>query len=102
MRRGRRLIIIACAALLAAFIAPAETRAQLEDQPLRVLIVYGVSPELLDVATFTHHLRLTLRSEVAAPVEFYQEYLDLDRFPDGGPALVSYFADKYQGFRIDA
>ncbi|HKW10612.1 MAG TPA: ATP-binding protein [Gemmatimonadaceae bacterium] len=89
--------------LLASLLALAAARleAQPVPQPVRVLIVFGVTPEAPAIAQFTQRLRLTLRNAVASPVEFYEEYLDLDRFPGLSPHLANYFADKYRGFRVD-
>ncbi|HEY7236957.1 MAG TPA: ATP-binding protein [Gemmatimonadaceae bacterium] len=87
-------------ASLLALAAP-RLEAQPMPEPARVLIVYGVTPEAPAIAQFTHRLRLTLREEVASPVEFYEEYLDLDRFPGLSLHLANYFADKYRGFRVD-
>src|SRR5215831_8149817 len=69
--------------------------AQTVSPPVRVLVVFGVTPEAPAISQFTQRLRATLRNEVAAPVEFYEEYLDLDRFPGLSVHLVNYFAEKY-------
>src|SRR4029079_7951148 len=58
--------------------------------------------ELPDVVSFTKQLRSAMRSNAGRTVEFYQEYLDLDRFPTLGPRLVDYFADKYRHEHVDA
>jgi len=77
--------------------------AQLGPQPTHILLLYAPSPEGKGVVDFTRRLRAAVRNEVASPVEFYDEYLDLDRFPgrDRWPQLARYFADKYRGFRFD-
>src|SRR5436190_14892060 len=90
-----RLVLLACA--LAS--TPDAMRAQTE--PLRVLLVYSLSPELPEVASFTKQLRSSMRIDVARPIEFYQEFLDLERFPGFAPRLVHYFEDKYRGSHID-
>ena len=53
---------------------------------------------------FTQQFRATVREELASPVEFYMEALDLDRFsgPERIGLLASYFRDKYRGLGIDA
>ena len=45
---------------------------------------------------FTQRLRRILRAEVPSHVEFYEEYLDLDRFPgtERLPQLARYFAES--------
>ena len=88
-------------ALTVLLLIPPTLSAQPPVQPVRLLLVYGIAPELPEVAGFTKQLRLAMRNEVARPVEFYQEYLDLDRFPGRVPALADYFDEKYRGYRID-
>ena len=53
---------------------------------------------------FTQRLRVTIQNDLASPVEFYQESLDLDRFAtiERVSRLARYFEDKYRGFAIDA
>jgi signal transduction histidine kinase len=94
-RTALAAILVTCA------VAGPTAAAQEPVQPVRILLVYGLSPELHEVALFTKQLRLTMRNDVARPVEFYQEYLDLERFPDFAPRLVDYFDDKYRGYRVD-
>ena len=93
-----------CVALvvLACVLGRTPAAAQPRGKPLRILLLYGVSPELPDVVGFTKQLRSTMRSSAGRPVEFYQEYLDLDRFPTFGPRLVDYFAAKYRQEHVDA
>ena len=52
---------------------------------------------------FIERFRTTVRSEMPPPVEFYEEFLDFDRFPAPRrwPLLARYFNDKYNGFRFD-
>jgi signal transduction histidine kinase len=82
--------------------APATVHAQPRAKPVRILLVYGVSPDLPEVVGFTTRLRTLMRGDAGRTVEFYQEYLDLDRFPNFGPRLVDYFADKYRDVHVDA
>ena len=88
-------------ALAVSLLALDSLAAQPSGQPVRLLLVYGIAPELPEVAAFTKQLRLAMRNEVARPVEFYQEYLDLDRFPGRVPELADYFDGKYRGYRVD-
>ena len=69
---------------------------------MRILLLFGLPPEAPAVALFTQQLRRTVRNDVAAPVEFFEEYLDFDRFPGRTSQLSTYFAEKYNGLRIDA
>lgn len=69
---------------------------------MRILILYGLPPDAPAVSVFTQRLRETVRDETPSPVEFYEEYLDLDRFPGRIPQLGRYFAEKYGELRVDA
>jgi signal transduction histidine kinase len=89
------LMLLACT--LAS--TPAPARASVE--AMHVLLIYSVSPELPEVASFTKQLRSSMRIDVARPIEFYQEFLDLERFPGFAPQLVEYFENKYRGSHID-
>ncbi|HEX4468412.1 MAG TPA: hypothetical protein VH080_02710, partial [Gemmatimonadaceae bacterium] len=77
-------------------------RAQLAPEPVRILLLFGLPPEAPSVAIFTQQLRHTVRNEIAVPVEFYEEFLDFDRFSGRTPQLAIYFSDKYRSIRIDA
>ncbi|HKW46593.1 MAG TPA: ATP-binding protein [Gemmatimonadaceae bacterium] len=81
---------------------PRSARAQAAREPVRVLLLFGLPPEAPAVALFTQQLRRTVRNDMVAPVEFYEEYLDFDRFPGLPLQLATYFADKYRGLPIDA
>src|SRR3954469_1342972 len=100
-RRCRARSWILVVALVASMVARASAAAQAPARPVRVMLLYGVSPELPDVVSFTKQLRTLVRHDAGRPVEFYPEYLDFDRFPNFGPRLVGYFADKYRGEHID-
>src|SRR5689334_13353091 len=92
------LVVVALAVLV---LAPACAAAQAPVRPVRILLVYGVSPELPEVVGFTKQLRFRMRRDGGTPVEFYPEYLDFDRFPAFGPRLVDFYADKYRQEHID-
>jgi signal transduction histidine kinase len=66
-------------------------------------VLYQQQAETQPMLEFTRGLRLTIQQELAAPVEFYQEALDLDRFTGRARSgsLASYFDEKYRGFGID-
>lgn len=70
----------------------------------RVLVLYQQQPEEQPMLEFTQRLRMTLRRELGANVELYQEALDLDRFhgPDHTSSLARYLSAKYRGVGLDA
>src|SRR5262249_16400407 len=78
-------------------------RAQRTARPTRILLVYQQQAEAPQMLDFTRRLRETISARLGAPVEFFQESLDLDRFRGAArPAsLGEYFADKYQRFPVD-
>src|SRR5690242_16686612 len=100
-RSCRTRALLVAWAIAACLLASASAPAQAPPKALRILVVYGVSPELPEVVSFTKELRSSLRRD-ARNVEFYQEYLDLERFPGFGPRLVEYFANKYREEHVDA
>lgn len=77
--------------------------AQSATQPARVLLLFQEQAETQPMVAFAQQLRAAVRDDLATPVEFYQESLDLDRFTgrEHSSSLVEYFADKYRGFGID-
>ena len=82
--------------------APSSAIAQHAQTPTRILLLYQQTAESQPMREFTQRLRLTVQ-ELASPVEFYQEALDLDRFAgrELSSPLIEYFDDKYRGFGID-
>src|SRR5689334_5050645 len=88
-------------ALAASVLARTPTSAQAQGKPLRVLLLYGVSPELPEVVSFTKQLRISMRGDARRPVEIFPEYLDFERFPDAGPRLARYLEEKYRLESID-
>lgn len=100
-RRSRRLCFAAAACLVLA--ATAQTAAQPEPPPTRITALWHPAGCSCDRG-FTQRLRSTISDSLTAHVEFYEEFLDLDRFsaPSRQPQLGRYFADKYAGFRLDA
>ncbi|HKP48381.1 MAG TPA: histidine kinase dimerization/phospho-acceptor domain-containing protein, partial [Gemmatimonadales bacterium] len=73
-------------------------------QRTKILFLYQHDPNAPGVVVFTQQLKAVVHEQIPTGVEFYDEYLDLDRFPgpDRSPQLVRYFAEKYHGFRPDA
>jgi len=100
--RDARIVLAAAVLACSIAAAPPAARAQSARQPVRLLMLYGLPPDAPVVSVFTQRLRQTLRDETTSPVEFYEEYLDLDRFPGRTTQLARYFAEKYRGVHIDA
>jgi hypothetical protein len=73
-------------------------------QRTKILFLYQHDPNAPGVVVFTQPLKAVVREQIPTGVEFYDEYLDLDRFPDPdrSPQLARYFAEKYHDFRPDA
>ena len=70
----------------------------------RVLMLYGHDPNSPGVVAFTDELHATVRAESPTRVAFYDELLDLERFPENADReeLVDYILEKYRGFSFDA
>lgn len=98
--RGIRGAVCLVAALLA---TPATSRSQ-APAVKRVLVLYGYDPNSPGMIAFTNALRATIPPESSPRVIFYDELLDLGRFPENArrEALVKYIVGKYRGFRFDA
>lgn len=95
----RSPILAAVALLTAAPIAFGQDA----QRPARVLLLFQQQADAQPMPPFTNRLRAQVEKELASPVEFYQESLDIDRFVgrEQSPSLVDYFADKYRAFQID-
>ena len=67
-------------------------------------MLYAYDPNAPGVVAFTQQLKAVVSEQFQNRAEIYDEYLDLNRFPDldRSPQLARYFAEKYQGFRPDA
>src|SRR6478672_186787 len=100
-RSCRSLPLLLILALAACVLTPASAMGQAQGKPIRVLLLYGVSPELPEVVNFTKQLRVSMRGDSGRPVEFYPEYLDFERFPNSGPRLARYLEEKYRPESID-
>jgi C4-dicarboxylate-specific signal transduction histidine kinase len=91
-------------ALLAVLFSTAAAAAQQPppSPPTRVLVAFAHDRNAPGVVMFAEQLHRVLGEELG-PVEFYEEYLDLDRFPDPNrsPQLARQFAEKYRAFRPD-
>jgi signal transduction histidine kinase len=89
------------AALLA---APAAAWSQDPPTPKRVLMLFGHDPNAPGVVAFTKALHAVVQAESPTRVVFYDELLDLDRFPENErrKELVDYIVEKYRAFAFDA
>src|SRR5688572_9432908 len=72
--------------------------------PKRVLKLYGHDANAPAVAAFTSQLDAIVQAESPTSVMFYDELLDLERFPENArrEELVDYIVEKYRGFHFDA
>ena len=70
----------------------------------KILMLYAYDPNTPGVVAFAQQLKMVVNEQFQNRVEIYDEYLDLNRFPDfdRSPQLARYFAEKYRGFRPDA
>ena len=98
--------LVRCSAWLVAalFAAPAVAWSQDPPPPKRVLMLYGHDPNAPGVVAFTNELHAIVRADSPPRVVFYDELLDLDRFPENArrEELVNYIVEKYRGFSFDA
>ena len=84
--------------------ATAPLHAQAVQETRKILMLYAYDPNAPGVVAFTQQFKVVVSEQFHDRVEIYDEYLDLNRFPDPdrSPQLARYFAEKYQGFRPDA
>ena len=84
--------------------ATAPLHARPVQETKKILMLYAYDPNAPGVAAFAQQLKTVVSEQFHNRVEIYDEYLDLNRFPDRdrSPKLAGYFAEKYQGFRPDA
>jgi signal transduction histidine kinase len=85
-------------------IAGAPIHAQAVQETRKILMLYAYDPNAPGVVAFTQQFKAVVSEQFHNGAEIYDEYLDLNRFPDldRTPQLARYFAEKYQGFRPDA
>jgi signal transduction histidine kinase len=79
--------------------------ASAQEPPHRtVLVVHWSSEDYPSTPVIDAAIRAELRSRVGAPVDYFAEYLESDRFPDEEASLAfrDYLRRKYRGRRIDA
>lgn len=98
---------VRCATWLAALLFAARAVVWAQAPPAkRVLMLYGHDPNAPGAVAFTNALQAIVRADSLHPprVSFYNELLDLDRFPENArrEELVDYIVEKYRGFRFDA
>ena len=97
-------MIARIAMLLVASAWASTTLAHAQPAPrTRILIVFGHASNAPGVVRFADQLKGVVRKQLPA-AEIYEEFLDLDRFPDPArrPRLALQLAEKYRGFRPDA
>src|SRR5437763_709554 len=77
--------------------------AQHAERPTRVLVLYQQQAATQPMLEFAQRLRATISNDLGAPIEFYQEALDFDRFAgsEHASSLAGYFEHKYRRFGID-
>lgn len=101
LSRCRQISVASCCVL----VASAAATAQDSPRPTRVLLLYEHAPESPPIAAFSHALRAVIGARTSSHVEYYEEFLDLERYPDrdraGGQPLARYFADKYRTLGLD-
>jgi signal transduction histidine kinase len=99
-------LIERAAVLVAVMICPAI--APLSAHPVqgtgKILMLYAYDPNAPGVVAFAQQLKAVVSEQFHGRAEIYDEYLDINRFPDldRSPQLARYFAEKYHGFRPDA
>ena len=103
LARVRRILGAIFIAVMIATSA-ASARAQPVQEPKRILMVYSHNPNAPGVVAFTGQLKAAVREQFPTGLDFYDEYLDVDRFPYSvrSGQLTRYFEEKYQRFRPDA
>jgi len=82
----------------------ASAYAQPAQEAKRILMVYSHNPNAPGVVLFTGRLKAAVHEQYPTGLDFYDEYLDVDRFPYSARSvqLTRYFEEKYQRFRPDA
>ena len=100
---ARDFLVLLAAVLALASTGSSSAAAQPLPAPPRILILYAPAPDSPTATAFIERLRTTMRTELGPPVEFYEEFLDFDRFPnpERRHQLARYFSDKYRGFDLD-
>jgi C4-dicarboxylate-specific signal transduction histidine kinase len=100
-----RRLITRLTILLTVMIAAsgATAHAQAVRDRTRILIAYGHDPNAPGVVAWTGRLKAVVREQFPSGLTIYDEYLDLDRFPDPDrlAQLARYFAEKYERLRPD-
>ncbi len=91
------------AAVLLTAVGVSSAPAQDARRPTRILLLFQQQAETAPMVEFAQPLRREVLHGLKGPVEFYQESLDLDRFPDheASPRLQNYFENKYRGVDVD-
>ena len=79
-------------------------RQQPKPPATRIMMLYAHDPNAPGVRGFSREMQKLLRSQLAQPLEVYDELLDSDRFGnrENWEQFAKYITNKYRGFRIDA
>lgn len=103
MRRARILLAFVITLGMPAKSAHGSSVGRPNQAPARVLVLFASPPENPAMRVFGDAFRLTLRNELPTPVEFYEEFLDFNRFGEveHERQLAQYLATKYRHQRID-
>src|SRR5277367_2875559 len=96
-RTGLMMVILAGWVSCGLSVRGAETASATSRQP-RVLILYSNERLLPANIVLDDAIRATFSSGLEVPVEFYTEFLDVDRFPGGAQEerTCDYLRDKYR------
>jgi hypothetical protein len=107
-RLGGQLMIRARPGFILLAVLALSAQSLPESQPnkpaVRIMVLYAHDPNAPGVRGFSRELQELLRSELAQPLEVYDELLDSDRFGnrENWEQFGAYITNKYRGFRIDA
>jgi len=99
---GRALLAIAI--IFVGFAQFSIARTEDLPSPKRVLMLYGHDPNSPGAVAFTKELRASVLADSPTRAVFYNELLDLERFPidERQPELVKDIVEKYRGYNFDA
>ena len=97
----RVLPAVALVSVGSVWICPAASSQSLS--PRTVLALHWSSEDYPSTPVLDAAIRRALHTRAEAPVDYFAEYLESDRFPEEGATLAfrDYLRDKYRGRRID-
>lgn len=102
-RRTSQNYWIAACAYIVAFLALAPVANGQEPASHRILLLYSDNHLLPAISRFDQNIRERFHAELGLGLEFYNEFMDLERFPkpEGRMRWAEYLAQKYSETRID-